>query len=257
MRFKKSILILIVLAALGFAGFFIYSSYRVPIIVYHSIGNTPSSLFPVVSIVEFKAQMEFIKNSGYKTISFDDYCKALNNKIKLPHTTVVITFDDGYKDNLEAVKAMKQLDFAGTIFLVSDYIDKPGFLSKQDLNWISNNTRITIGSHTVSHVFLPKADDKTIAYQVFASKAALSKMINKEVLTLAYPIGGFDKRAIKQVFDAGYLCACTTNRGYNRGFDKFAIRRIKVTNQDKGFSLYWKLSGYYNYFRNPKTIKSY
>jgi hypothetical protein len=57
---------------------------------------------------------------------------------------------------------------------------------------------------------------------------------------------------LREVKEAGFLCACTTNRGYSGNVDRFALRRIKITNRDKGFSLWIKLSGFYDMFKKVR-----
>jgi len=69
-------------------------------------------------------------------------------------------------------------------------------------------------------------------------------MFSKNVELISYPIGGFSKEILNDVEEAGYLCACATNRGFSRQLDRFALRRIKITNRDLDFRLWAKLSGF-------------
>ena len=63
----------------------------IPILMYHSISDDRSSLS--VSPKKFLEQMKYLRKLGYNSISFNQIYKE-NNK------PIIITFDDGYKDNL-------------------------------------------------------------------------------------------------------------------------------------------------------------
>ena len=83
-------------------------------------------------------------------------------------------------------------------------------------------------------------------------KKNLEELFLKDIKTISYPVGGFDKRVLKEVENSDYLCGCTTNRGFSKKLDRFALRRIKITNRDLGLRLWAKLSGFYNIFKKVK-----
>jgi peptidoglycan/xylan/chitin deacetylase (PgdA/CDA1 family) len=196
--------------------------------------------------------MAFVKKRGYQVLSLNDYCQILSKNEKIPRNLVVLTFDDGYKDNLEAIEILKKFDFPATIFLIPDKIDTPGYLSREDINWFLNNTKVRVGSHTLTHFYLPEADSATLKKEIRDSKKLLESMFFIEVNTIAYPIGGFNERVLREVEGAGYLCGCTTNRGFSSRLNIFALRRIKLTERDIGIRLWAKLSGFYNVFKRVK-----
>ena len=69
-----------------------------------------------VSPNKFLEQMEYLNKSGYKSINFNQIYKE-NKK------PIIITFDDGYKDNLiNALPILKKFNFISTCFVVSNYI---------------------------------------------------------------------------------------------------------------------------------------
>ena len=58
---------------------------------------------------EFIKQMEYLENANYNVISIDD---LYNLDFKPPKNSIIITFDDGYKDNLDIVyPILKKLSF--------------------------------------------------------------------------------------------------------------------------------------------------
>ncbi|MCM8773417.1 MAG: polysaccharide deacetylase family protein [Candidatus Omnitrophica bacterium] len=227
--------------------------YTVPIITYHAIPTNFADTSFKVTLTRFYRQMEFIKNKGYKVISLSDYCQLLRRKEKLPKNLVVITFDDGYKDNLWAVNILKQFNFPATIFLIPNKIDKKNYLSSKDIEWFLNNTKVKIGSHTLTHSYLPQLDDASLIREIKDSKEILEKKFRVNVDTIAYPLGGFDHRVLKTVEGCGYICGVTTNRGLSKNDNIYALKRIKISERDLGIRLWAKLSGFYSVFkRSPK-----
>ncbi|NJN81135.1 MAG: polysaccharide deacetylase family protein, partial [Caldilineaceae bacterium] len=52
----------------------------------------------------------------------------------MPPNAVAITFDDGTIDNFElAFPVLKRMEFPAVIFMITDNIGKPGWLTEEDL----------------------------------------------------------------------------------------------------------------------------
>ncbi|MCM8786627.1 MAG: polysaccharide deacetylase family protein [Candidatus Omnitrophica bacterium] len=251
MRKTRKILILVIVLIFIF-WYFLFLNYSTPILVYHSFDESKIKDYPVVSPRVFSEQMRFIKKGGYKVISLKEYCRHLKEKNAQLRNTVIITFDDGLEDNMVAVEILKDFDFAATIFLIVDNIGKSGYLTKENIEWFLKNTKVNIGSHTLRHRYLPELDKDDLKKEIIDSKITLEKLFGVTVDTISYPVGGFNHKVLKIVEDAGYLCACTTNRGFDKKINRFQLRRIKITNKDLGFKLWIKLSGFYNFFKRVK-----
>ncbi|MDP2922274.1 MAG: polysaccharide deacetylase family protein [Candidatus Omnitrophota bacterium] len=250
-RFLKKFAIALALLFFSF-WLYLYLNYTTPILMYHSFDKNKVENYAAVDPANFYRQMEFIKKSGYRVISLDDYCQMLKANQKIPKNLMAITIDDGYKDNLAAIKTLREFNFPATIFLVVDKIGRSEYLSKKDINAFLKNTKVNIGSHTLTHPDLPKIDNAQLKKEILDSKSKLTELFSTKVKTFAYPGGAFDERAMKEVESSDYLCACATNRGFSKNLNRFALRRIKVTDRDSNFTLWSKLSGFYNIFKKPK-----
>lgn len=252
---KIKVFILLIVLIVGSFLIYINQNYATPILMYHSIDKDRVDTYSAVSSINFRKQMEFIKDHNYEVVSLFDYCSLLKEDKTIPHNLVIITFDDGYKDNVKAIEILKKYDYPVTLFIIAKEIGKEGFLSAEDIksSLLDKEITVDVGSHTLSHAYLPDQDRSTIKKEIFESKKILEDDFSKKVEIISYPIGGFNREVLKDVKEAGYLCACATNRGFSRKLDRFALRRIKVTNRDLGFRLWAKLSGFYNAFRKPKS----
>ncbi|MCK4912201.1 MAG: polysaccharide deacetylase family protein [Candidatus Omnitrophica bacterium] len=253
----KKVKVFILLIVIIFGSFWIYlnQNYATPILMYHSVDKSRVDTYSAVSSTTFHKQMKFIKDHGYRVISLFDYCSLLKEGKNMPRNLVVITFDDGYKDNFKAVEILKEFGYPMTIFLIVGEIGRNSFLqSERIMSFLENEEmKVDIGSHTLTHAYLPDQDRLRMKKEIFESKKMLEDNFSKNIETISYPIGGFNREVLKDVSEAGYLCACATNRGFSRKLNRFALRRIKVTNRDLGFKLWAKLSGFYNAFRKPKS----
>jgi len=255
MRRIKRIGSVLIILAITFLGFYFYlvANYYPPILMYHHIDeNIAQKNTIAVSLDIFAKQIAFIKRHNYKVVSLEKLCRMVRAQDKLPHNLLVITFDDGYKNNLAAVKILKEYNLPATIFMVINWIDKQGYLTKQDLDWTVKNSSISLGSHTLNHHYLPELSIEGIKEEISGSKLKAKEDYGYDLLTLAYPVGGFTPDVLREVKEEGYLCACTTNRGFMRKLDIYALRRIKITNRDLGIRLWGKFTGFYNVFRRLK-----
>ncbi len=247
---KVKIFLIVVFITLGIFLLKLSSFYEVPILMYHSISNKKCNI--CVSEDKFLKQMSFIKKRRYKVLSLADYCYLLKEKKRPPSHAVIITFDDGYKDNLKAVRILKEFNFPATIFVIVNRIGKDNYLSYEDIRNFLKNTKVRIGSHTFSHKYLPSLNKKDLEEEIKLSKKILEDIFKVKIETISYPVGGFNKEVLKIVKEAGYICGCTTNRGFSKKLNRFALRRIKVTQKDTPFTLWAKLSGFYYFFKKIK-----
>ena len=91
-----------------------------------------------------------------------------------------------------------------------------------------------IGSHTVNHTNLGRADEETVAREVHESLKSLNKELGAAARPFSFPWGkprDISQRAIDEVKRAGYYSAVSAYGGVNSGCsDLFDIRRIDVGN---------------------------
>lgn len=253
-KIPLGIAIIIICLAAGF-GSWLKDKNVVPIIVYHRIERPPTATATgiIVSPENFRKHLTFLKKHRYHVIGLDDFVDAVITKRTLPGNSVIITFDDGTIDNYtQAFPVLKEFGFPATIFMIVSLIDKEGFLTLDQMREMEKH-KITFGSHTLGHAYLPGVSKEWQQYQIMESKKVLENRLGHSVDTIAYPGGGFSEEIKNLARQAGYRAACTTNRGYDRTHkDLYEIKRIRFNNSDNDFTLWSKLTGYYNFFRSIK-----
>lgn len=221
-------------------------------LMYHAV--TPSASPPAwpwaVSMQRFRDQLDFLAAAGYAT-------PTLGELVSRPASawtgrTAVITFDDGYVDNLEACAELQKRGMRASWFVVTGAIGeaptwpadgRPAgrLLNAAELREM-NAVGMEIGSHTVSHARLTEVDDARLHQELRDSRATLEDLLGHTVGSFAYPFGAWDARCAAAVRDAGYAAACTTRTGWAlRDGDPYLLRRLTVFNHDTTSSLARKL----------------
>lgn len=235
------------------------AKYVLPILMYHSINIQDNPKDPlVVKVTDFQRQMEFLKKHNYNVISLEDAAELIRGKSKVPPKTIVITFDDGLRNNYTyAFGILKNYNFPATIFVIVDEIGRArgDKLSWEELEDLQASGLITVGSHALGGeplVNLKSTDE--IRRQVFESKKILEERLGKKINCFSYPEGKFSSFIRQAVIDAGYMLAVTTNPG--RKFvndDVFCLKRLRVGPRTKNLFTFWVVaSGYYNAMRESK-----
>ncbi len=137
----------------------------------HTVNNEPS-LNPLgelsVSSKGLDAYLKVFKKWKYQMISMDD---LINKRYDEEKPYVVLTFDDGYKDNLTvALPILKKYDARATIFVnpayVSDKSDPQsdwGFMTWDEVKAAADSGVFDIQAHTMTHEFI-FTSDKVVDY---------------------------------------------------------------------------------------------
>ena len=214
---------------------------QIPILMYHHIQNfsDPNDQIGTnlsVSPENFKLQMDFLKNNGYTTVGFGDLINQT-----LPEKPVIVTFDDGYSDAEVAYEILKANDQVGTFYIISNRIDQPEYLSKNQIINFANN-KMTIGSHTAHHPDLTKINSEKLAKELAESKTAIENIIGKPVVDFCYPAGKHNNLVDTAVETAGYKTAVTTNVALSSNRENhFTLSRLRITPNDSVESFSKKL----------------
>ncbi len=228
--------------------------YQVPILMYHAI--TPSWHEPLNNVMpaNFARQMNYISSHGYRVMTLDELVEGIRTGRRVFQRSVVITFDDGYENNYtRAYPYLKQHDFPAAIFLEVANVDHPGYLTwAQAVDMAAHG--VTFGSHMMTGAYIPGLPREEAVSQIRESKRLIEARLGRPALFFAYPIGGFDETVKQALRDAGYAAAFATNRGNDhKGMDLYELKRIRVKDGDSALVLWFKLSGYYNFFRPVKS----
>jgi peptidoglycan/xylan/chitin deacetylase (PgdA/CDA1 family) len=208
----------------------------VPILMYHRINvvtpSTPAeSRGLTVHPADFARQMRWLKRQGYRTITQRELFEALVCGRRLGPRPIMITFDDGYRDNFfKASPVLARLGMRATAYVVSGRISgrDPSFLTWPLLHALEKRG-IEIGSHTVEHRDMTSLSDAEMLEDLRRSRRLLERKLGHRVPWLAYPFGAHDERVQRLARRAGYLLAVTTRHGaVQSARHPLALPRLRV-----------------------------
>jgi len=212
--------------------FYISTNYfqGIPVLNYHQINDQDHNAL-TLSNSEFEAQMKYLAKEGYTSITPDELADHLQYNKEVPAKSILITFDDGYKDNyINAYPILQKYNLSATIFLISDFVNT----YDRYLNWDEiremEQGGINFEGHTMSHMVLTQATtDTELQDQLGKSKQALEWRLGKKIQYLAYPCGFYNQHVIDFTKAAGYRAAFTINLGRDTTSSTlYSLNRIPV-----------------------------
>ena len=166
---------------------------------------------------------------------------------------VAITFDDGYRDNMEVAAPMLcELGLPFTVFVTSEFVrsGKAGFLSPTGLRALAALPGAQIGAHGANHVALTQCDEGALRNELTSSRHYLEDVLGGEVRTLAYPYGAADRRVRDAAMAAGYRLAACSQAGINLPErDPLLLARTEVVSFDSERVFAQKLHGDWDWYR--------
>ncbi len=177
----------------------------------------------IVSVHNFKAQMQFLKNAGWAGMSVS---KALSNP---DHPGVVITFDDGCEtDLITAAPLLRQLGFNGTFYVTVGFLDKRGYLSRRQLRELGD-LGVEVGSHSMTHPYLNDLTEEQLTHELLASKRELEQITGRQIDHFSCPGGRWDQRIAAKAAQAGYVSVATSRAHMNSSAtNSFSLGRVAV-----------------------------
>ena len=100
---------------------------NVQILTYHRVNDENDQFFPAMPVSVFQSQMEHLSEC-YLVLPLEEMAKRIEDD-DIPDNAVVITFDDGYRDNYtQAFPILRRLLIPATIFLATGVIGTNGVL---------------------------------------------------------------------------------------------------------------------------------
>lgn len=209
---------------------------HVPILMYHYLSVPPANadiyrLDLSVTPDRFAAHLDALQAAGYTTISLYDLLQNLVQGTPLPDKPVIITFDDGYRDNYEnAFPLLVAHNMTATFFVVTDFIDGeyPEYVT-WDMVRAMHDAGMSIEAHGRNHASLENRDNDYLVWQALGSLEGIERAIGVRPRFIAYPSGDYDQATIDLFHSANYWGGLTTVQGATHSSDDlFQLSRVRV-----------------------------
>jgi peptidoglycan/xylan/chitin deacetylase (PgdA/CDA1 family) len=164
-----------------------------------------------ISETSFK---KFLTNqiaAGAKPLHSDELEKYLRRRDKNSTGRFAVTFDDVYESVFtRAYPILKTLNIPFILFITVDLLDKPGYLSKDQLLTLAEDPLSAAGSHGCHHVVFRKLPPAAVETELTESKKYLENLINRPVEIFAFPYGTVvtvSAKNIRQLRESAYKFA--------------------------------------------------
>lgn len=194
------------------------SASSVPVLLYHGLVDQPDG--SNVTLKNFSEQMRLLKEAGYQTVAYDDFCQFMNGKKTLPDKSFLLTFDDGRRDSYyPADPILNALDYSAIMFALGGRTDSGEFyLSSKELVKAEESKRWEIQSHGYNDHDLIQIDSTGAKGPFLSNRAWISSqnkyeteqeyeqrvdqdfddskdffktLLKKEITAFAYPYGDY------------------------------------------------------------------
>jgi len=234
---------------------------EIPILMYHRLVlNSDEDSVNIIHLSKkkFEDQLIYLKENNFETITFQDLKNiSLNERRKGKY--IILTFDDGYEDNYTILyPLLKKYNMKAVIYLVSDIdynkwdVEELGekalnLLSKEQILEMNSSGLIEFGGHTKNHVKLDILSKDEQYKEIKENKLYLEKILNRELLSFAYPYGRFNDISKEVVKEVGYTYGIATNKGdFFIETDPYEVRRIGIFSDITLSKFKRRVAGKYN-----------
>lgn len=207
-----------------------------------------------ISNNSFLRLLDSIQSQNIQTLTFFDLLKH-----KPSRKSIIITFDDCSRELLTfAIPELTKRNMKAVFYIPTDYVglynqwdveegkEKVDLFTEDDIINLSLNPNFEIGSHSVSHRKLSKLSTVEVLKELKDSKDFLERLIQKKVISFAYPFGELPKNNDQFLQKTGYFFGCGI---YVKNPGKYALRRFIYHNEDSKVSTWLKLSCLYKVMR--------
>ena len=209
---------------------------KVPILMYHYISEPPEDADKYrrdlsVTPEDFREQMNFLVDNGFETVDLYDLSLAIAGKVELPVKPVIITLDDGYRDNYQnAFPILEEFGQIATFFLATEFIDKN---NETYMDWAMVEEMAAAGHrfepHSKTHPDLTVNDRDFIIWEVQGSRETIAAYIGYLPRYFAYPSGRYNGEVMQIIAELDFWGAVTTLGGVWNGYnDRFEWTRMRV-----------------------------
>ena len=197
---------------------------------------------------DFEVQLQYLQSHDYTVIDMAQALAGLRGG-PLPAKPVVITFDDGFENQMDAFALLQKYHMKATFYIIdggakSNWCIGAGrkyhlpsqpaggcgdkYLTWDQVRELDKSGLITIGGHTIDHPNLASESLDEQKYEIIDGKTELEAELGHKVVDFAYPYGSYDPTTILLVQEAGYQTAVTThNNQFQPAGAEYTLNRVR------------------------------
>jgi peptidoglycan/xylan/chitin deacetylase (PgdA/CDA1 family) len=217
------------------------------VLMYHKVNDLHPNPTTIPTEV-FAEQMELLADLGYVPVALERVRDHYVHGAPLPPGAVLITFDDGYRDNLKnALPILRRHGYPAVVFVPIGFLDDDRPLPHEEalrtlgvrnhtLDWDElvalEAGGIRVESHGIGHRPVSELEPSDAAREIALSKLRLEERLGRTVEAYAFVKGSladYRPEHVSLVQQAGYTLGFTSVSGANGpSTDRYRLRRYNV-----------------------------
>jgi peptidoglycan/xylan/chitin deacetylase (PgdA/CDA1 family) len=168
----------------------------VKVLLYHNM-NSGAAHGITVSLDMMNEHFQYLNEKGYTIVSISTLVKAINKNEELPPKTLVITFDDGYKNHIEFIEPLlKKHGFCACVFLKAKNVwnyynsvkDGRGF-SDEETNICADPLFFEFGIQVDDQIFQENRSVAELKNELLVAQEFFANREVNVIPVIAYPYG--------------------------------------------------------------------
>lgn len=207
----------------------VFFQSRTEILMFHEVESECTRNIYSVSLSNFE---KLIQKHHERFISIEDIRYTPKNEVRF-----VLTFDDVYENAIDnCTKILDYFEIPYYIFVTTNYIDKPGYITTEQLVDLSKKENCFIGSHGVTHQISRFMSIEEFRNELIESKTILEALTHREVVHFAFPYGSIfacsreNIKAANSIYSSVFS-TLDINFIYHNGFISSFIPRRNINNK--------------------------
>jgi len=216
------------------------SSVMLPVIMYHSVSGDGDRVGKyTVTADTVASDMEYLISRGYETVTAAELIAWAEGGGSLPEKPVLLTFDDGFSDNLSCLlPVLKKTGAHGIVAVVGSYTEAAAaestgsvysYLAQDDIHSLWNSGFIEIANHsydmhgTVGRLGIRRGKNeefgiwaRAFSEDTVKNEALIEAVTGQPCEIYAYPYGYTCEGSDEVLAALGYRISLTCEERINR-----------------------------------------
>lgn len=171
-------------------------SYPLRVLMYHQVSSDGTADPLTVPVPAFTQQLQYLQQEGYTSILLSELVSHIRIGTALPHKPVLISFDDGYRDNYtNAYPVLERLGMKANIFLVPTFLNKGQYLSIEDIRTM-DPALVEYGLHSYDHQSYAALSVDAMRNDLVQCAVSLELQGVPYQPCVAFPYGAYPKKGV-------------------------------------------------------------
>jgi len=227
-----------------------------PILMYHRVAPAGSAHLRQFRVdpEAFAAQIRYLADAGYNSITFDQWNAAATGHGSIPEASVILTFDDAYRDFQHyAWPILRRYGFSAYVFPVTGMA---GGINRWDagmeeiplLSWDEilqlHESGVRFGSHTHTHQRLTSVSPADLIADLMMSREEFRRRLGYDAQVLSYPFDDHDRIVEHLAGACGFTYAVSGRPSLcHRRDPLLSLPRLEIAGSDDLATFVAKLTG--------------